>query len=113
MGSRVRLANASYVWALIGNLDVQNAQMNEHFVTLSIEQNGKWFHLARYHDIDYHDHGPDALAKFLGLPVDDIFPIHDDVREHAKGDPKALAASVLKDPRMRLSRAEIIAKAVP
>lgn len=107
------LANGNRVWALIGNLDTKNARMNEHFLTLSVVHNGKWFDLARYHDHDYVDHGPDALAHFLGLSIDDVFPISYDVRRYAKGEAEALAGTVQKKPRVRLSRAEIIAMAVP
>lgn len=113
VGTAVLLANGNRVWALIGNLDTRNARMNEHFLTLSVEHNGKWFHLARYHDLDYGDRGPDALARFLGLLIDDVFPISYDVRKYAKGEADALTGTVSKEPRVRLSRAEIIAMAVP
>jgi len=82
-------------------------------VTLSIERNGQWFDLARYHDIDYVDHGPDALARFLELPVDDVFPITYDVRKYVKGESSTLVGTVPKEPRVKLSRDEIIAMAVP
>jgi hypothetical protein len=53
------------------------------------------------------------LSHFLGLPVDDIFPIFFDVRMYAEGDPASLTGYIQKEPRERLSRAEIIALAVP
>jgi hypothetical protein len=113
IGARVRLANGSQVWALIENLDVANPRFTEHFLTLSIERGGKWFPLARYHDHDFTVRGPEALARFLGLRVDDVFPISVDVRRYAQGNPTALAASVPEEPREKLTRAEIIAMAVP
>jgi hypothetical protein len=113
VGSRVRLANGNYVWALIGNLDTKNARMNEHFVTLIFERNGEWFELERYFDPKYRQRGPTALARFLGLSVDDIFPISYDLRKHVKGNPAALSGSVLREPRVRLTRQELIAMAVP
>jgi hypothetical protein len=113
VGTRVLLANGQYAWAIIGNLDTNNSQMNEHFVTLSIERKGRWFQLARYHDPDYERRGPTGVARFLGLPVDDIFPISYDVRKFAGGQRAALTGTVLKEPRARLTRAEIIAMAVP
>ena len=67
--TRVRLAKDSSDWAIIGNLGTKNAQMNEHFVLLSIEQKGKWFQLELYFDHKYREHGPGALARFLGLSV--------------------------------------------
>ncbi len=113
VGTLVRLANGNRVWGLVGNLDAKNPRMNEHFVTLSIERNGHWFDLARYHDIDYLGHGPDALARFLELPLDEVFPITFDVRKYVKGEPPTLLGTLPKEPRVRLSRAEIIAMAVP
>jgi hypothetical protein len=113
IGTQVRFANGSQGWALIGNIDASNPRLTEHFLTLSIERGGRWFALARYHDYDFADRGPEALSRFLGLQVDDVFPISFDVRKYAQGDPAALAGSVRKEPRERLSRAEIIAMAVP
>ena len=108
IGTRVSLANGRRFWAIIGNLDARNAQMNEHLITLSIERNGQWFHLARYHDPTYLDNGPHALATFLELPVGEIFPISYDLREYVKGAPAALVGTVLEEPRVRLTRAQII-----
>jgi hypothetical protein len=113
VGTQVRLAKGDQVWALIGNVDVKSARMTEHFLTLSIEANGEWFFLARYHDFDYAERGPKALARFLDLPVEEVFPIAFDIRAYAHGDPLALCGSIQQEPRERLTRAEIIAMAVP
>jgi hypothetical protein len=113
IGTQVRFANGSQAWALIGNIDVGNPRLTEHFLTLSIERDGSWFALARYHDDDFAERYPEALSQFLGLQVDEVFPISFDVRGYAQGDPAALAGSVRKEPRERLSRADIIAMAVP
>jgi hypothetical protein len=88
VGTQVRLANGLDVWGLLGNFDVKHPRATQHILTLSIERGGKWFYLARYHDFDFASQGPEALARFLGLDVDDVFPITVDVRE----DPAALAA---------------------
>lgn len=108
-GTRISLANGERLWATLGNLDAQNAEMNEHFVALAIERGGRWFHLARYHDPGYSQSGPKALARFLGLAVDEVFPISYDVREYVKGNPPALAGSILKEPRVRLTDSQIMA----
>jgi hypothetical protein len=109
VGTQVRLANGSEVWGLLGNFDVTNPRANQHIPTLSIKRGGEWFHLARYHDFDFTSRGPEALARFLGLGVDDVFPITVDVRRYVRGDPAALSAIVLKEPQERLTRAEIFA----
>jgi hypothetical protein len=105
VGTQVRLANGLEVWGLFRNFDVKNARATRHFLDLSIERSRKWFCLARYHDFDFASQGPEALARFLGLGVDDVFPITVDVR----GTPAALTAIVLKEPQERLTREEIFA----
>lgn len=113
VGVQVKLANGQSFWALIGNIDAKNARLTENFVTISINNNDAWFTLARYHDFDYLDRGPEALADFLSLSVDEVFPIEYDVRKCARGDDAALAGRILREPLERLSRSEIIAIAVP
>jgi hypothetical protein len=109
VGTPVRLANGLEVWGLFGNFDVKNPRATQHFLALSIERGGEWFHLARYHDVDVATRGPEALARVLGLGVDDIFPITVDVRRYVRGNPAALIAIVLKEPQERLTRAELFA----
>jgi hypothetical protein len=107
VGAEVRLANGSQVWSSFGNFDVTNPRATQHFLDISIERSGEWFHLARYFDVGFPAEGPEALARFLGLDVDDVFPITVDVRRYVRGDPKALTATVLKEPQEKLTRAEI------
>src|SRR5262245_24907025 len=47
VGTRVLLANKRQVWAMIGNVHSNNPRLTEQFITLSIEHNDDWFHLAR------------------------------------------------------------------
>jgi hypothetical protein len=113
VGLRVTLRNGDSVWATLSNIDSENARLNEHFLTLSVVRLGMWFHLARYHDFDYAERGPDALAAFLGLDVDDVFPISYDLCAYAKGDPRALSGVIAKSPAVKLTRAELIRLAIP
>lgn len=113
IGTQVTLANGAAVWALIGNVDEANARLTQHFLTLSVEQEGRWFHLARYHDPNREECGPDALSAFLRLPLEDIFPIRYDIRPFARGKTEALMGYVRSEPLERLSREEIIGLAVP
>jgi hypothetical protein len=112
VGMPLRLAKGRSVWAIIGNLDTKNAQKNEHFVLLSLERKGKWFQLERYFDPKYREHGPAALARFLGLSVAEVFPISYDVRKYAKGEANTLTGTVPRKPRVRLTKAELVALAV-
>jgi len=109
LGFQIRLANGLQVWASIGNFDVTNLRATQHFLILSIERSGEWFHLARYQDFDFADRGPEALSRFLGLGVADAFPISVDVRRYVRGNPAALTATVLKEPQERLTHAELTA----
>lgn len=113
VGATVILADETRAWALLGNIDAFNARLTEHFLTISIEHHKEWFHLARYHDFDYVERGPASLAKFLAKDIDDIFPIKYDLRPYATGEEGSLCGEIPKEPRERLSRAEVIALAVP
>jgi hypothetical protein len=107
VGTQVHLANGSQVWALIGNFNVTNWRATQHLMTLSIYRGSKWCYLARYHDVGFPAEGPDALARFLGLHVDDVFPLTVDIRRYVQGNPKALVAIVLKEPEEKLPREEL------
>ena len=109
IGTEVTLANGQQAWALIGNVDPMKPRQTQHFITLSIERRGEWFHLARYHDFDAKTKGPKALAAFLDLPVNEVFPISYDLRRYGKGDPAALSGQMPKKPQERLSRSKVIA----
>lgn len=113
IGTQVRLANGTLSWALLGNIDSRNPRLTKHFLTLSLEHAGHWIRLARYHDHDVDQEGPEALARAIGLDINAVFPISYDVHEFAQGDPAALVGSIPRDPEERLTRAQIIALAVP
>jgi hypothetical protein len=113
VGTRVRLANGDVVQALLGNIDEHNPRLTEHFLTLSVFRANQWFTLARYHDLEYQEAGPEALARFLSLSLAEVFPIAYDIRSIVRGHEHALSGVIFREPRERLSRAEIIALAVP
>lgn len=93
---------------MIGNVDVHNAKATEHFISLSFRLGRTWFHLARYHDFDYENLGPKALAKALEIPINDVFPIAYDLTHVARGDPQILRGRILSEPRKRLSKAALM-----
>lgn len=114
IGSEVQLAAGKRLIAILGNLKPANPRLTEHFLTLSVfRDDGALFHLARYHDYDAEQRGPKALAEFLGLKESEVFPITWDVRHLVHGDPTALRGKIESEPKVRLSRAEVIALAVP
>jgi hypothetical protein len=114
VGCEIRLACGKKVMALLGNLDVEKARLTEHFLTLSVyRDDGKVFDMARYHDVDARERGPDALAAFLKMKKDEVFPIVWDARHLVAGAPSALCGVIEASPKEQLTRAEIIALAVP
>ena len=82
-------------------------------MTISIERGGRWFHLARYHDFDANERGPQQLAAFLDLTIEDVFPISYDLLPHVNGDAKALRGVIQAKPNEVLTREQVIALAVP
>ena len=108
VGTRVSLANGLNVWALVENADSSNPTMNEHFLTLSVPQRDSWFPLARYHDFDYADRGPNALARVLNLDLNQVFPIAYDLRAYSKGNPAALAGTIVSEQDQRLSKSQLM-----
>lgn len=113
VGTELFLANGRRVWGLLGNVQVDNQRFNEHFMTVSVERDGQWFMMARYHDYDAAERGPKALADFLGMAADDVFPISYDISGISLGEMGSLIGRVEMEPRERLTRAQVIALAVP
>jgi hypothetical protein len=112
-GLEVYLANGRRLWAMIDNVDSVNSRSNEHFLSVSLSVDDKWISLARYHDIDYDQNGPQSLASLLNMPIDEVFPISYDLTLLAVGEKAALKGSILKEPEEKLSDAELIALAIP
>ena len=112
VGCEVALASGMLVWSLLGNIDVNNPRSTEHFLSLSIFGARECFYLSRYHDLGYATNGPAQLAAFLGLNVDEVFPIQYDVSAYSRGDAAALRGAIRSSPRERLSRSDLIEMAV-
>lgn len=108
VATRLQLSCGDRVWALLGNISLQDARSTRHFLTASLLCPQGWFHLARYHDFDYSERGPAALAAALGRPLNDVFPIAYDIRAFAHGDADVVMGSISAEPVEVLSRAELI-----
>jgi hypothetical protein len=114
VGCPIHLANEMVLTGSLGNIDTTNARLTEHFLTLSVyRSDGSLFHLARYHDFDVSERGPVALTAFLGLSLEDVFPISYDVSSIVTGPPEVVRGTITAGPRERLARAQIIELAVP
>jgi hypothetical protein len=82
VGTEVTLADGTRRWATLSNIDETNRRLTEHFLTLSVFDRGAWFTMARYHDVDAAKRGPTALATFLGMSLDAVFPISYDISRY-------------------------------
>jgi hypothetical protein len=54
-----------------------------------------------------------SIVCLLGLSAAEVFPISYDVRKYAKGEANALAGTVPRKPRVRLTKEQLVALAVP
>jgi hypothetical protein len=81
---------------------LQNPRATRQFLSLVLQHHGDWFALDRYCD-ETEERDSEALARFVGLPIDDVFPIAYDLRETTFGHPDALVGTIEKQPRERLS----------
>ncbi|MGH8121558.1 MAG: hypothetical protein ACREPT_02170, partial [Rudaea sp.] len=82
------------------------------FLSLSILKNEQWFMLARYHDVAAEKRSPELLAEFLGLYIDDVFPIHYDISKFATGQRWSLSGLIQKEPTERLSPSQLVALSI-
>lgn len=113
VGVNLELANGERVFGALANIDLASPLRTEHFLTVTIfRPSGERFDLARYHDVDYSRHGAAALAAFLELPVESVFPMRYDITDVAVGRPECLRRSIAALPAERLSEEALIKLAV-
>ena len=112
IGTTVHLSDGTPAWAILSNVDPKSPRSTQHFLTISLWTGVGWFHLARYHDPGFEKWGPSALARQLQRPLGNVFPISYDLRPllGVKLGPTGTIPAV---PPERLSRAQLIALAVP
>ncbi len=108
VGIRIRLRNGSWHWAILSNVSLRNPRATKHFLCIVIEKNGRWFELARYHDVDFERRSPTQLAKFLDLPLADVFPMEYDISDFADGEPSVIKGTVPETPEERLTDDQLI-----
>jgi hypothetical protein len=108
VGTRLRLADGTRVWALLGNISPGNPRSTNHFLTASVHHQGKWFDLARYHDVDFARRDGKALAAFLGKAPHEVFPIQYDIRDFVVGSGASLAGQIDSAPAERLTQDDLI-----
>jgi hypothetical protein len=109
VGAAVSLSSGRILMGLLGNVDVSNRRASDHFVTLSLfREDGAVFHLARYHDFDAAQQGPQQLAEFLNLSVCEIFPIAWDISQFVTPSVSVSDGLIPENPPERLSQDQLI-----
>jgi len=110
IGTLAQLASGESVYCLLGNIELQHQQKTKQFLTLTVlKDDGDRFFLARYFDTDYEISGPDALARFLDLPVEKVFPISYDISKSATGLGPVVKGLIEKEVLEKLSDEERMA----
>lgn len=104
-----RLGNGTLVTAMIENISLSNPRSTRQFQRVSIAKDDCWFHLARYFDIDREGREPADLARFLGLSLEDVFPISYDLTGIAVGLPEVVQGTISAEPEERLRDQERMA----
>lgn len=108
IGTNLQLADGSTAWALLGNVSANHLAATKHFMTVSVHHAGKWFDLARYHDVDSARRDAAALARFLSKEVPDVFPMRYDLTSIATGLKDALSGQLPALPQEQLGQNELI-----
>jgi hypothetical protein len=103
VGTELRLHNGTRRYGILTNVRLNNFRQHEQGLCVWVEKNGKWFELARYHDSDYEKRSHAKLAQFLGLSMDEVYPITYDIAGIATGLSEVIRGVLLPEPRERLS----------
>jgi hypothetical protein len=92
VGTQVSLANGSKLWAGLGNIFLESPRRTKQALVASFYIGGEWIPLSREMNVEMY--GPEALARRLGLKVEDMFPIAYDVSASCVGDCDAVRGSI-------------------
>lgn len=107
IGCEIELASGSKIWGILSNIDLADPRRNELFVSLIFLKGRRRFILARHVDVLRSRLGPAALAKFLMIPLRDIFPIKYDISAFCEGHPECLLGEIEQKPRHAMSLDEM------
>jgi hypothetical protein len=108
VATQVLLNNGTRKWAVLSNIALRNPRKTRHFLTLWLNDGRRWFELARYFDVDAHRRGPEALARFLSMSMDEVFPIRYDISAMASGPVSTVQGIIPAEPEERLTDEELI-----
>jgi hypothetical protein len=107
------MACGSDLVCLLASVELDDALSTEEFLEVGVfGPDGRRFQLSRYFDHDYSENGPNGLAAFLNLSVEEVFPISYDISAVAVGIPDVVRGVILAAPRRRLTEDERMELAV-
>jgi len=106
VGTHLTLANGQTKFGVLSNVVLQDARRTAQFLLVQFMEGQEWFPLERYFDVAYDQHGPTALAEFLDLPLDQIFPLSYDISSVARGLPEVVRGTIPIKPKEILSDEE-------
>ena len=110
VGIQARFTGGATTYALLGNIDLRHLRKTQQFLTISLLiGDSYWFPLARYHDSGYARNGPQALARYMNLSLEEIFPISYDISNIARGLDAVVRGSIPAEPVERLTDDERMA----
>jgi hypothetical protein len=107
------MADGSCITALIENIHVENLNLTKHYLQAHFRIDGRWWCMARYHDLDYDQKGASGLAMRLGKSIEQVFPLTYDIQEFCTVESEALCGAISANPINRLTRKEIMRMFVP
>jgi len=108
VGTKLKLSNGMEVWAILSNVHLRNIRKHEQFLAVWIIKDGQWCELARYHDVDRNKRSPDRLAHFLGVQIEDVFPLSYDISTVAIGLPEVVHGIINVEPKEKLTREQLV-----
>lgn len=88
--TEVALANGNMFPAMINNVFANDRKKTQIFIDISLFYMGIWFDIPRVIDSDYSNEAVVKIADALGIEVDDMFPIHYDLRQYVIGEGEGL-----------------------
>lgn len=109
VGTEFTMACGDHIYGFMGSVHLNHLKKHQQFMGLTVfKGESEQFHLGRYFDVDYANHGPAALADFLGRSINEIFPLSYDLSSVAWGNSEVIQGSIPADPIERISEDERI-----
>jgi len=94
VGTKVRLANGAEYWAMLFNNSLNDPDRTRRDIDINLYIDGKSHPVARPGSFGADTIGPEALARRLGLALDQIFPTAYDIGNCCVGAEVAIRGTI-------------------